>query len=196
MAANLIMDSLLNWPLNRLNGSPAYELKAIAKWLVITTSLLQNQLMVCCALCLPFAASAQEVLSDPTRVPTELASPSPLAASGVPVIASPVNVLRSVIISPTSRAAIINGQLVKLGDSVGDATLAEINEGNVVLQSVRGKQVLTLFPNVEIKKKESLKPEIKQTDSVLKKMSDGKKKRSNKSASHTVQPKKIEGGGK
>jgi len=58
---------------------------------------------------LPAFALAQ-TLADPMRPPDELSArprgPAP-------------NILRSIIISPTRRAAIINGQTVELGEKVG-----------------------------------------------------------------------------
>jgi MSHA biogenesis protein MshK len=165
----------------------------------------------CCLLwwTITAAAFAQEILPDPTRLPTELSAPvSNAIASSGPVIASPVHQLQSVIISSARRAAIINGQLIKLGDPVGDAVLLEVNEGNVVLQNAHGKQVLTLFPGVEIRKKSTL-PQVKsaidpvgksyvldkQNKHTVKKKPAKKKKlkRVAKPAKQLVQPKKIEG---
>jgi len=86
------------------------------------------------------------MLIDPTRPPAEL------SASTVP------SELQSIIISPTRRAAIINGQTVELGGKAGDVRLIEVSEGSVVLQGEKGRQVLTLFPNVKIDKKAVLPP--------------------------------------
>ena len=90
--------------------------------------------------------STAQILIDPTRPPTEL------SASAVP------SDLQSIIISPSHRAAIINGQTVELGGKAGDVKLIEVNEGSVVLQGEKGRQVLTLFPNVKIDKKAVLPP--------------------------------------
>ena len=140
-----------------------------------------------------FATCAEEILPDPIRQPAEL---SMSAASAVQAPSPRKIDLQSVIISPAYRAAIINGQLVKTGEMVGDATLVEVKEGKVVLQSAQGRQVLTLFPGVEIKKKETLQPGIKEAAPVVKKKLTGKKKRTGKSVGHAVQSKKIEGGKK
>jgi hypothetical protein len=67
--------------------------------------------------------------------------------------------LQSIIISRTRRAAIIDGETVELGKKHGDARLTEVNEGSVVLQGAQGRQVLTLFPNVNIVKKEIAMPQ-------------------------------------
>ena len=102
----------------------------------------------------PAIASAQ-ALPDPTRPPAEISAPPEQAA--VPKESG----LQSVIISPTRRAAIINGQTVKLGAKLGDAKLVEVSESGVVLQGPQGRQVLAMFPGVELKKKAVVPPEQK-----------------------------------
>ena len=57
--------------------------------------------------------------------------------------------LQSVIISPTSKAAIISGVLVKLGEKYGDAVLVKVAENEVVLKSGTTSQVLKLYPGVD-----------------------------------------------
>ena len=103
-----------------------------------------------CYICLLFSAYSSpgiaESLIDPTRPPSEL------SVSGAP------SDLQSIIISPKRRAAIINGQTVELGGKAGDVKLIEVKEGSVVLQGAKGRQVLTLFPNVNINKKAVLPP--------------------------------------
>jgi MSHA biogenesis protein MshK len=135
-----------------------------------------------------------EVLTDPTRQPAEL---SVLPISGVRANA-PKNIkLQSIIISPERRAAIINGQTVKVGDPVDDETLVEVNEGSVVLQGKQGRKVLTLFPGVEIRKNAPAElSEKKNVVNTVKKKHPGKKHRSGQSSDHTVQPEKNEGGEK
>ena len=58
-------------------------------------------------------------------------------------------VLQSVMISPAGRAAIINGEMVKLGQKYGDAVLIRVAENEVVLKSSAGTQVLKMYPGVE-----------------------------------------------
>jgi MSHA biogenesis protein MshK len=57
--------------------------------------------------------------------------------------------LQSVMISPTRKAAIINGVMVKLGEKYGDAVLIRVAENEVVLKSGATQQVLKLHPGVE-----------------------------------------------
>jgi MSHA biogenesis protein MshK len=57
--------------------------------------------------------------------------------------------LQSVMISPTGRAAIINGVMVRQGEKYGDAVLVRVTESEVVLKSGSESQVLKLYPGVE-----------------------------------------------
>lgn len=96
---------------------------------------------------IPLDAAAQaESLPDPTRPPSVASAGSfpagPVAAHGGPT-------LQSVIISPTRRAAIIDGETVELGGGHGDAKLVKVSESEVVLKTAEGLQTLKLFPGVE-----------------------------------------------
>jgi hypothetical protein len=76
--------------------------------------------------------------------------------------------LQSVIISPQRRAAIINGEMIVLGGKIGDATLVEVNQSNVVLQGTQGNRVMELFPGVHIS---TASEKIKAVDNSLAKKS-------------------------
>jgi hypothetical protein len=103
-------------------------------------------LALCIALLAPGTAPAMaQALTDPTRPPGETAAEVPAVAGA----ASPVNRLQSVIISPTRKAAIINGVLVELGGKYGDAVLTKVTEDEVVLSRDSSREVLKLFPAVE-----------------------------------------------
>jgi len=92
----------------------------------------------------PTIALAQ-VTNDPTRPPAGSADAGPEAAgdTGGGVM------LQSVLISPTHKAAIISGVMVKLGEKYGDAVLVRVAENEVVLKSGGTQQVLKLYPGVE-----------------------------------------------
>jgi MSHA biogenesis protein MshK len=97
---------------------------------------------------LPLAASAwisagAQALSDPTRPPGASAS----GDQGEEHAAAPV--LRSILISPGRKMAVIGNDLVRLGGQVGDATLVKIGETEVTLR--RGTEFVTLkmYPEVE-----------------------------------------------
>jgi MSHA biogenesis protein MshK len=98
-------------------------------------------------LCVPQIAAAEPLL-DPTRPAIDLSAD---AGGEAPVAAAPKG-LQSIIISPQYRAAIINGETVRLGGKSGDSRLVEVRENSVVLQNARGRRVMELFPTVSIKK--------------------------------------------
>ena len=106
---------------------------------------------VLCGISSPLAASE---LADPTQPPAGIYDMQGGGQGAANVIRSRTNNgLQSVIISPQRRAAIINGTTVELGEKIGGAKLIEVNEGGVVLQSIRGKRMLALFPGVNLKMK-------------------------------------------
>lgn len=120
-----------------------------------------DRLKPSCALVILLALCAAPVyaeeLSDPTRPPAIIAAP---VSAGIETGDGPPAGLQSIIISKNRRAAIIDGETVELGKKHGDARLVEVNEGNVVLQGVQGRQVLTLFPGVKMTQRESkVKPQ-------------------------------------
>lgn len=103
-------------------------------------------LLLCAA---PAIVSAQVL--DPTKPPAEISAP---AGADIPE----GNALQTIFISSARRAAIIDGQMVELGAKHGDVRLIEVSESGVVLEGSQGRQVLALFPSVEIRKKVVLPP--------------------------------------
>jgi len=98
------------------------------------------------ALMLFSASAVAQVGNDPTRPPAGFGVGAanmdmPDAGGGM--------TLQSVMISPTSRTAIISGVTVKLGQKYGDAVLVKVAESEVVLRSGATIQVLKLYPGVE-----------------------------------------------
>jgi hypothetical protein len=103
--------------------------------------------LVAATLLLPAMASAQRITVDPTRPP---------AGFGIGAADSERETgggirLQTVMISPTQRAAIINGVLVRLGEKYGDAVLVGVAENGVVLKSGSVHQVLRLHPDVDMR---------------------------------------------
>ena len=88
------------------------------------------------------SAAQPQIVTDPTRPPAGI-------FADVPDATAPGNQLQSVMISPTRRAAIINGVVVELGAKYGDAVLMQVAEDEVVLGSGNSRQVLKLHPGVE-----------------------------------------------
>ena len=86
-----------------------------------------------------------EVLPDPMRPPAVLkkSATSRKAVTGYE--------LSSIFISPTRRAAIINGRNVTVGDRVNKARVMEIKATEVVISLAGKTRTLTLLP-VSIKK--------------------------------------------
>jgi MSHA biogenesis protein MshK len=97
------------------------------------------------ALLAPGVALAQSG-NDPTRPPAGLDT-GPLEADAGD--GGGGMMLQSVMISPTRRAAIINGVMVRQGEKYGDAVLVKVTENEVVLKSGSESQVLKLYPGVE-----------------------------------------------
>jgi len=112
-------------------------------------------LLAAAMLLVPMAALSQ-AMTDPTRPPGAYATGDPDAggeAGGGPV-------LQSVMISPTRKAAIISGEMVKLGEKFGDAVLVKVAENEVVLKTGDATQVLKMYPGVE--KREAAPAEVKR----------------------------------
>ena len=94
--------------------------------------------------CVMSSAWAQ-IATDPMRPPSGYAT----EGTEEPVEAGGGLTLQSVLISPTHRAAIISGVMVRLGEKYGDAVLVKVTENEVVLRSGSENQVLKLYPGVE-----------------------------------------------
>jgi MSHA biogenesis protein MshK len=104
-------------------------------------------LLLTLCLALPLDAQAQS-LADPTRPPPQLIDP---ARGGLVQGDAWSNPLQSIIRSGRTRKALINGELVKVGDAVGTAVVERIGDAEVVLKQEDGsKETLRLYPDVEI----------------------------------------------
>ena len=103
-----------------------------------------TRLVMVAMACFSVQAWAQ-VVNDPTRPPGGFAVGDPEAAGD----AGGGLVLQSVMISPTRKSAIINGEMVRLGGKYGDAVLVKLTENEAVLKSGSEMQVLKLYPGVE-----------------------------------------------
>ena len=94
-------------------------------------------------MCGVMAASHAEGLADPTR------PPAVLGEGGMDAGAASGPVLQSVLISPTRRVAVISGRTVRVGDKVGEMTVAGIMDGAVTLRRGKTVETLKLFPGIE-----------------------------------------------
>lgn len=89
-------------------------------------------------------------LVDPTRPPMAVSEPS---AKETAAPAGPK--LQSVLISPTRRVAVISGSTVVQGGKYGNATVASISEGAVLLRYADRKETLHLIPGVVKRERQS-----------------------------------------
>lgn len=125
----------------------AADLKTLA--IISPTGVIARCFWVSAALCAGPVAVFAQTLTDPTRPPAEISS-----SGVVQAVTQKDSGLQTIIISPTRRAAIINGRTVELGAKLGDARLVGISESVAVLERAQGRQVLALFPGVEINRKQ------------------------------------------
>lgn len=105
-----------------------------------------------------------EALPDPTRPATEFLPSGGAAGSAGQVPTD--DGLRTILISPDRRSAVINGQQVPLGGKVGDERLMAVCEDSVVLQGADGRHEVSLYPGVIIKgrgNKHCITPAAKQS---------------------------------
>lgn len=101
--------------------------------------------------CVAGTALAQRgALVDPTRPPMTV-SESSAKESAAP--AGPQ--LQSVLISPTRRVAVISGSTVVQGGKYGNATVASISEGEVLLRYADRKETLHLISGVVKREREA-----------------------------------------
>jgi hypothetical protein len=96
--------------------------------------------VVALALCAVGPAGA---IDDPTRPPAGLRSEGGKRTDGDGSL-----VLESVMISGSSRSAIISGKHVMLGGQIGPGRLVKVSEGAVVLLIGSGQRRLELYPGV------------------------------------------------
>jgi hypothetical protein len=92
------------------------------------------------------AEGAAQILSDPTRPSAGIYSTDTPAGS---LRAGPL--LQSVLITPSQRSAIIDGEFVKLGGEIGASRVIKITESEVVLSSGSGTETLHLYPDITVK---------------------------------------------
>jgi MSHA biogenesis protein MshK len=109
-------------------------------------------------LCMAVASTAvAQALRDPTRP----AAGSSRAAAGK--TGQSGWVLQSVLISPERRYAIINGEVVAVGESISGAQLIAVAAERVTLRTREGLRVLQLFPDVTRLDIESTNAETRAT---------------------------------
>ena len=91
-----------------------------------------------------------ESLPDPTRPPLAVLAPASAAGDATEPVGGLV--LQSVLIAPDRRSAVISGQSMALGDTVGGFRLVRVAAGEVTLEGHEGSRTLSLFPDVRKRK--------------------------------------------
>jgi hypothetical protein len=98
---------------------------------------------------LSFTTIAQQ-LRDPTRPQAGIRDKVPTAKTKKSN-PSPKLVLQTILIGDDRRAAVINGRLIAVGDTISGYRLSEIRAGEVVLLKGKGNsRTLYLFPDVHL----------------------------------------------
>lgn len=98
------------------------------------------------ALALLAAPLGAQTLSDPTQPPAALLSPARAGDAPAPVAAG----LQSVLISRNAggrKVAVINGQVVRVGERLGDAKVIGIGPDSVTLRRGKAVETMKLFPS-------------------------------------------------
>lgn len=113
---------------------------------------LATTLLIC--LLPSMGAWAASDLDDPTRPAFDLVPGLDGQAVDTSKAAVAPSGLQSVILSGTREAAIINGVEVAVGEKYGNATLTVVNETCVVLMGPEGRQVMHMYPSVNLSKNE------------------------------------------
>ncbi len=94
---------------------------------------------------------------DPTRPPDVMIPPE---SSGGVVVPTESGV-QTIILRPKGKSsAVINGQYVEVGDTLGDKKVLKIAESEVVLQGEGGREIMKVTPDIEkvpVKKKAAAK---------------------------------------
>jgi MSHA biogenesis protein MshK len=94
-------------------------------------------------------------LPDPTRPPHgAVVAPGGVAAGADPAgdDEEPAPVLSSIMIPAGGKPlAVIDGKVVRVGDTVGEAKVVRITETGVVLKGAQGTETLRMTPGVEKK---------------------------------------------
>ncbi len=91
---------------------------------------------------------AEGGLSDPTKPPAYQAVSAGVASTGTAgAVAAPQWVLKSILISPTRRSAILNGRAIKKGEQLDrEVTVLDILPGSVLLKGAEGEFSVNLLP--------------------------------------------------
>lgn len=105
------------------------------------------------ALCAGLATAS---LADAPRDPT--VPPASIGSAGGNTAAPQGSTLQSVSISGKQRYAMINGIMLKVGDTVSEGRIVKITENSVIVRSANGPVTLKLFPDIDKRVHPDAKP--------------------------------------
>ncbi len=92
-------------------------------------------------------ALGADTVADPTRPPDAWLALQPQAA-GLPTDLPDSAGARVTVLGPTKRFAVVDGQVVKVGDVIKGAKVIAISAQTVTLQENGSRRVLSLTPGV------------------------------------------------
>lgn len=101
-------------------------------------------LLIVMAQAMPVVAALQDPTRPPSAAPATANAPTPGATSG------PRWTLTSTLVSPTRRSAVINDQVLSVGDRIGGAQVVDIQADSVRLR-IKGREVTLRLLNTNIK---------------------------------------------
>ena len=121
------------------------------------SSFMNKLVLLVIILAVPVAMAQSEILPDPTR-PAQYQET--LSVQEMPQSELEWN-LTAIRISDTDRSAIVNGQIVRPGQIIGQAKLAEIRADEVILEHDNRKIAVKLIKKLSLRKPSSEITKIK-----------------------------------
>lgn len=98
---------------------------------------------------MPMPSWAQGLVRDPMLPPPEVLSASGAEASSADGAAQPA--VQFLLLSPSRKYAVIDGQMLKLGAQIDQWRLSSITAKGVVMQNDTGSQAISAYPSVQKK---------------------------------------------
>lgn len=98
---------------------------------------------------LPLQASAQALPGDPTRPPDASSMPTDNGTGVSMPNEARVKIIKIPVKSKTKASALIDGQMVRLGENLGDTRLVGVSENGLILEGEEGKSPLPLIENIQ-----------------------------------------------
>lgn len=100
-------------------------------------------------------ASGAAITQDPTQPPLTLTAPG---SQGSRASAPASSMIQSITLRGGQHYAMINGAMVKAGDTVSEGRIVRITDNAVVVRSPTGLTALKIFPDVDKRLHSHAKP--------------------------------------